>query len=266
MRAIEIQEHLRQLNGGWLDLNNTVDTFKAGDPDAPVAGIAVGWMSYVWALEEAVRLNCNVFVTHEPTYYDHHDNCPVMLSRPSVLAKLQRIEEHGLVIIRCHDLWDQMPGIGIPTSWGEYLGFGDPISGAGYFRVYDVSGRTAGDVAQHIAKRTAALGQDAVQLIGPGSRQVSRVAIGTGAITPFFSMVEDHHADLVICTDDGFTYWRDGAFAIDNDIPVIVVNHAVSEEAGMANLATHLQEVFPETPVHHIRQECMYRLVGALET
>ena len=263
MRAMQIQEHLRQLNGGWLDVNNTVDTFKAGDPDTPVTGIGVGWMSYIWALQEAVRLKCNVFVTHEPTYYDHFDNCPDMLARPSVANKLRLIEEHGLLIIRCHDLWDQMPDIGIPASWGEFLGFGDPISGAGYFRVYDASGRTAEDVARAVAKRTAALGQDTVQLIGPGSRPVNRVAIGTGAITPFFSLVEDHHADLVICTDDGFTYWRDGAFAIDNDIPVIVVNHAVSEEAGIANLARHLQEAFPETPVHHISQGCMYRLVGA---
>ena len=39
----------------------------------PVKGIAVGWMSYFDSLRRAVALGCNLFVTHEPTYYDHLD-------------------------------------------------------------------------------------------------------------------------------------------------------------------------------------------------
>ena len=68
--------------------------------------------------------------------------------------------------------------------------------------------------------------------------------------------------DLVVCTDDGFTYCREAAYAIDMGIPVIVVNHAVSEEAGLMNLARHLSERYPAVPVHHIPQRCMYQLIG----
>ena len=57
--------------------------------------------------------------------------------------------------------------------------------------------------------------------------------------------------DLAICTDDGFTYWHDAAYAIDMGIPAIVVNHAVSEEAGLMNLARHLAKV------HGIRIQVM---------
>jgi hypothetical protein len=45
-------------------------------------------------------------------------------------------------------------------------------------------------------------------------------------------------------------------------IPVIVVNHAVSEEAGLMNLARHLSERYPAVPVHHVPQRCMYQLIG----
>ena len=262
-KARELQSYLRSLNGGWMDEKKTVDTFKAGDPDAEVQGIAVGWMSYTWALWQAIDLGCNVFVTHEPTYYDHYDNNAEMFCLQSVQDKRHFIKENGLIILRCHDLWDQVPGIGIPDSWAQLLGFGEPIDGTGYFRVYDVSGRTAGDVARQIAAHTGSLGQEAVQLIGSLGKPVTRACIGTGAITPFLTFVHEYDADLAICSDDGISYWRDGAYAIDMDIPLIVVNHAVTEEAGMANLANHLQSQFPHVPVHHISQGCMYRLVAA---
>ena len=48
MKARELQSYLRSLNGGWMKFGKTVDTFKAGDPEAEIKGIAVGWMSYTW--------------------------------------------------------------------------------------------------------------------------------------------------------------------------------------------------------------------------
>jgi putative NIF3 family GTP cyclohydrolase 1 type 2 len=94
---------------------------------------------------------------------------------------------------------------------------------------------------------------------------VSRVAIGTGAITPLFSYIDlyeaAHGLDLAICTDDGFTYWQHGAYALDAGLPVIVVNHATSEEPGMMRLAEHLADQFPGVRVHFIPQGCLYALI-----
>jgi putative NIF3 family GTP cyclohydrolase 1 type 2 len=261
MQAHELQAYLQTLNGGWVHPEKTVDTYKSGSPDAEIRGIAVAWMTYTWALRQAVELECNVFVTHEPTYYNHWDNDPTIMRMQGVLDKQTLIDQNSLVILRCHDLWDQMPEIGIPDSWAHFLGLGPAMGGQGYFRVYGVAGKTALEVAQAVAGRTRHLGQETVQLIGPADKPVTRACIGTGAITPFLTLVKDFQADLVICTDDGITYWRDAAFAIDMDIPMIVVNHPVSEEAGMVNLAKHLQARFPHIPVHHIPQRCMFRLV-----
>jgi len=263
MKARELQSYLRSLNGGWMKLEKTVDTFKAGDPEAEIRGIAVGWMSYTWALQKAVELGCNVFITHEPTYYIHRDNDAEVFRFQEVRAKRQYIEENDLIVLRCHDLWDQAPVIGIPDSWGELLGLGEPIDGSGYFRVYDVSGRSALQVAQQVAARTTQFGQEAVQLLGPVDEPVTRVGIGTGAITPFQRLLDEYSIDLAICSDDGFSYWRDGGLAIDMNIPVIIVNHAVSEEAGMIHLAEHLEARFPAIPVHHIPQRCTYKLIRA---
>ena len=263
MNAEDIRKYLKTMDDGWVNWENTVDTFKSGDPKSEVRGIAVGWMGYTWALQKALDLGCNMFITHEPTYYNHYDTDQDVFRYETVVAKRKMIEESGLIILRCHDLWDQVPKIGIPDSWAMQLGFENPVNGEGYFRVYDSPAKTAITVAQEVAEKVKELGQNAVQLIGPDNRLVSRIAIGTGAITPFTRFIDNYQIDLAICTDDGFTYWRDGALSIDMEIPVIVVNHAVSEIHGMKQLSHHLADRFSPLPVHFISQSCIFKLVYA---
>lgn len=264
MQAQDISNYLRSLDGGWVDWNDSVDTFKAGDPATEVRGIAVGWMSYTWALERAVELGCNLFITHEPTYYSHRDNDETVFQYDKVRAKREFIASNGLVILRCHDLWDKYPGLGIPDSWAAFLGFNNPLVTDGYFRVFDVTGETARSLARRVARKTAALGQESVRLLGPADTPVHRLALGTGAITPFRRMMDSYGCDVAICTEDGFTYWRDGALAIDLGIPAIIVDHAVSEIYGVQKLAEHLAEKFPNIPVHSIAQTCMFQTVHGI--
>jgi putative NIF3 family GTP cyclohydrolase 1 type 2 len=261
LTAGEVQSYLKSLDGGWVQWDKTVDTFKSGSPEAEVKGIAVAWMSYTHALKRALELGCNLFVTHEPTYFNHRDDDARIFRFPAAHAKREFIEKSGLVILRCHDLWDQYPKIGIPSGWGQLLELGDPIEGSGYYYVYDGKGRTAGALARQIAARTASLGQPGVQFIGPETKRINRIVLGTGAITPMFLFIEKLAADMAICVDDSFVYWRDGAYAIDAGFPVAVVNHPVSEEYSMSLLARRLSEKFPQVPVHHIPERCMYRIV-----
>lgn len=261
MKASEVQEYLQSLRGTWNYPVDTVDTFKSGDPDAEVQGIAVGWMSYTWALREALKLGCNLFISHEPTYYNHWDNDESIFRFAGVRDKRNFIEANGLTIIRCHDLWDQISEIGIPDSWGKLLAFNNLVERTEHLRVYEIEVTNAKALALQIAQRTAPFGQPGVHLIGRADAPVKRVSIGTGAITPFLTCVEQFGVDCAICTDDGIANWRDGGFAIDMDIPLLVVHHHVSEEVGIVSLANHLRNAFPSTPVHHIAQQCMYQLV-----
>ncbi len=185
MTAHDVREHLKSLDGGWVNWDDTVDTFKIGDPSVELTGIAVGWMSYTGSLKQATELGCNLYVCHEPTFYNHHDTDEGVFADAGVQAKRDWLEDSGMVVLRCHDLWDQIPRIGIPDSWGEFLELGEAIDGEGYYRVYDVSGRTALSVARQVAARTQRLGQDTVHLLGDGDAAVTRVVIGTGAITPY---------------------------------------------------------------------------------
>jgi putative NIF3 family GTP cyclohydrolase 1 type 2 len=263
LTAGDVHEYLRSLGREWIDPQDTVDTFKAGKPETPVKGIAVGWMSYFAALREAVARGCNLFVTHEPTYYNHRDTDPSVFSFEIARRKKTFIEENELTVIRCHDVWDRVPGIGIPDAWGRYLGWTKVVRQQTFYRVYELPPVTAGELASRVAGKVAPLGQSAVQLIGPADNRVRTVAIGTGAITSLRTMIADLKADLALCTDDGFTYWSDGAMAIDMGYPVIVVHHACSEEVGMVELANHLREKYPGVPVRHVSQKCMFTTIQA---
>jgi len=262
LTAGNVHNYLRSLGAGWVDSKRTVDTFKAGSPDMSVKGIAVGWMSYFDSLRRAVELDCNLFVTHEPTYYDHRDMDQSVFEFETARKKKEFIEKHNLSVIRCHDVWDQYLKLGIPDSWGSFLGFTNCVLSRDFYRVYELPAMTAIQLACHVAGKIADLGQQGVQLVGPSDKTVRRVAIGTGAITPFRFMVKELQAEIIIATDDGISYWRDAALAIDMDFPMIVVNHPCSEEIGMKNLAACLSEKYPGVPVHHIPQKCMFKIIN----
>jgi len=74
----------------------TVDTFKAGDPDTPVTGIATTMMATYDVLRRAAASGKNLIITHEPTFYAHLDtpeglpeNDPVWAEKRAFIEKLE---------------------------------------------------------------------------------------------------------------------------------------------------------------------------------
>jgi len=70
MNTNDLRRHLLS-RVAWVDQSRTVDTVKAGDPDRPVRTAAVGWIASIENLRRAVELGCDLFVTHEPTFWQH---------------------------------------------------------------------------------------------------------------------------------------------------------------------------------------------------
>jgi hypothetical protein len=91
-----IQEHV-----GIPWQKETVDTFKAGDPDTKVTGIAVTMMATFDVLQRAAASGENLIITHEPTFYNHLDDfteIPQKQNDPVLAEKLALIKEHHLVV------------------------------------------------------------------------------------------------------------------------------------------------------------------------
>src|SRR5436190_8911271 len=87
----------------WSD--PTVDTFKSGDPDTPVTGIATTMMATLDVLQRAAEAGANLVITHEPTFFSHLDDVKTLEQDrdPVYLAKQAFIRDHHLVVWRFHD-------------------------------------------------------------------------------------------------------------------------------------------------------------------
>ena len=79
----------------WRD--KTVDTFKAGNPDTPVTGIATSFGGTLDVLRRAAASGKNFVIVHEPTFYSHEDK-QKNLTGEIYRAKRTFIDKNGL----CH--------------------------------------------------------------------------------------------------------------------------------------------------------------------
>ena len=263
MKAIELHDHMKPL-GPWVDWDSTVDTFKAGDPDTEVTAIAVGWMSTLAALREAHDMGCNLFVTHEPTFYGHREQNTAVHQDRAYVEKKRFLQDTGMVVYRCHDVWDRVPDEGVQDSWTRGLGLeSQPYvdDETHWLRVYEIEPASLQDLAQHVADRLAPVGQQDVQVVGDPAKICSRLATGIGAYGGMdrFRVMMALGADAVVATE--LCYWRDVRWAEDMGLGLIVCSHAASENWGVCNLAAHIAAAFPSVPVHYIDVSCPYRLV-----
>jgi len=281
MKAKELREHMQKV-GTWVNWERTCDQFLAGNPDSEVTGIAVSWMPTFFTLKKSLEEGCNFFVTHEGLYIAVLDEegkivegspevinnpwlralgFPIILSQDDAWVRKKKwLEETGMVILRCHDFWDDFPDVGIHGAWADWLGFnGKPVASKRFYEVHEVGDITLSDLAEKILNRVKPLGQDAVHVVGDLNKKVSRIAIGTGAITDYREM-RRLGADVLLVTDDGTRLWESGQWSLDSGIPLIIVNHSTSEEPGMRTLARYIQEKLPNIPVKQIPIGCIYKV------
>ena len=249
MKAREILEHFQKV-GAWVDWDTTCDQFLHGDPDADVTGIAVAWIPTNDAIRRASEKGCNLFITHEPAFYPGYEG--TASGDRLIRAKKDLLDRRGITLLRCHDTWDRMPEFGIPDAWAAYLGFTtEPRPVESFYKICLVDDLSVEDTARHILSKVRSLGQDTVLIFGDRSRKVRRLAVGTGAIT-YLPHMHELNPDAILATDDGINFWSGGLWAIDIDIPLLIVNHATAEKPGMQAMARYLREVFPGVACNYI--------------
>lgn len=262
MRVSQLRDLLWSLHPG-LDREKTVDQIIAG-PDQEIRQAAVCWMPYSWTIKEAAARGANLLVAHEPTFYDHFEFRQGLDQRylEAKAEKEKLIEELGITVLRCHDVWDAVPERGVPDSWGRFLGLGQPVASTLYHRIFRVEPATAWRHSQRIAEKTKLAGQSTLAFYGNPEALVETFGIGTGCCSSphdLFTL----GADMALCVDDIIRSWIDGEWSSDTGRPILVVNHGVSEACAMESLAAKARELLPETVVSVIHQGCSFQEVRA---
>ena len=112
-----------QKNVGVPWQTQTVDTFKAGDPDTVVTGIATSFTDSYDVLERAAASGKNLIISHEPSFYNHLDETKWLENDPVFRQKIDFIREHHMVVFRFHDHWHMRTPDGIQTGMVHALGW-----------------------------------------------------------------------------------------------------------------------------------------------
>ncbi len=244
----------RQVGIPWQ--SDTVDTFKAGNPDAPVSGIAVTMMATLDVLQRAVAAGDNLIITHEPTFFDHRDvsdQLPEKDDDPVLVAKRKFIADHNLVIWRFHDHWHARNPDGIEVGMVHALGwekFQDPHDQY----LFHIPETPLDQLASDLKRK---LGIHIVRVVGdPGLRVTTLVlAPGAAGLTAHAKALEMPDVQALVIGEaqewEAVEYVAD-AVSEGKQKSLIILGHIPSEQAGMEECTRWLKTFVTEVPIQFV--------------
>jgi putative NIF3 family GTP cyclohydrolase 1 type 2 len=241
-----------RVNCEWS--KKTVDTFKAGNPDTKITGIATAGFATLDVLKKAAASKCNFIIVHEPTFYNHHDD----LTRygendATVAAKLKFIKDNNLVVWRFHDHWHRHQPDGIYVGMIEALGWeAYKADKAGH--VFALPETTTRKLAQEMKKK---LGGRVMRCVGDPDLRVKRVVLAVGAPGSKVQIEAFRRNDIDLLLAGESAEWETTEYVRDTISTgkkkgLIMLGHNNSEEKGMEYCAEWLKAFIKEVPVEFI--------------
>jgi len=230
----------------------TVDTFKAGDPDTPVTGIATTMMATFDVLKRAAAQNANLIITHEPTFYNHEDQTASFqaASDPVWRDKEAFIKEHHLVVWRFHDHWHLhqpdgiLSGMAHALDWEKYQSASTP-------NLFVLPRQSVHDLAASIKER---IGIKILRAVGDPAMQVTRIALVPGAAGTETHLKFLRRDDVEVLVIGEVPEWETIEYVADaaaegKPKALILMGHIPSEQAGMENCAEWLKTFIQGVPI-----------------
>ena len=246
-----IQEHV-----GVPWQKETVDTFKAGDPDAKVTGIAVTMMATFDVLQRAAASRANLIITHEPTFYNHLDEfteIPQKENDPVLAEKLAFIKEHHLIIWRFHDHWHRRTPDGIEAGMTHALGW-EAFQDKQNQYLFTIPETTLDKLAANLKAR---LELHTMRVVGDPKMKVTRVALSPGSAGMQREIGALDNRDIQLLITGESREWETVEYVADavsekKNKALIMLGHIPSEQAGMEECTRWLKTFVSEVPVNFV--------------
>lgn len=255
--ASVVKEIKNQVTCDWQE--KTVDTFKAGNPESELTGIAVCMFADMPTLKKAVDLGCNFIVTHEPVFYNHMDETAAFKNDPVFQKKMKFIKDNGLVIFRFHDHIHRTEPDGISIGMIDKLGLKDHAVN-GSLTYFELPENTLANYAETLKER---LGMESIRVIGNPEMRFSNVTFMAGAPggQRQIKMLQSKYVEVLIGGEapewETYLYVNDAA-SQGKKKAVIFLGHIKSEEAGMKYCADWLRGFIDEVPIHFVENEANF--------
>lgn len=238
----------------WSD--KTVDTFKAGNPDSKLTGIATCMFADMEVLKEAVKKNCNFIITHEPTFYNHLDDTSGLQNDSVFQEKMKFIEDHNLVIFRFHDHIHQTEPDGISKGMIREMGL-ENYSENGSLKNFIIPKTSLKKFTKRLQNK---LDVENVRVIGNPDMEFTRLAFSAGAPGGKRHIKTLSGPDVEVLIAGEAPEWETYLYANDavqqgKNKAVIFLGHIKSEEAGMKYAAEWLDDFIDGVPIIFIENQ-----------
>lgn len=251
LTANQIIERIqKQVGVPWR--SRTVDTFKAGNPETVVKGIATSFSATLDVCQRAATSRKNLIIVHEPTFYNHLDETKD-LNGEIYQVKRTFIEKNNLVVWRFHDHWHSRRPDGILTGmvaaldWEKYQSTKNPES-------FELPSSSLETLVKSIQKQ---LEIRSLRVIGDARMNVRHVALAAGYndLRGIMNWLDNPDIEALIIGEtrewEGVEYARDAVTA-GRQKALIILGHVPSEERGMKECAQWLKTFTPEVPIEYL--------------
>jgi putative NIF3 family GTP cyclohydrolase 1 type 2 len=245
-----------QAHAGIPWQQETVDTFKAGNPDAEVRGIAVTMMATLDVLQRAAAAGQNMIITHEPTFYNHLDKPDELEQKendPVLAAKRAFIQQHNLVIWRFHDHWHRMKRDGIEAGMAHALAW-ERFQEPGNQYLFAIPETDLEHLAADLKSR---LNIRVMRVVGDPKLKINKVALVPGSSGFAKETRALEIGDVQVLVTGESREWETVEYVADavtegKPKALIMLGHIPSEQAGMEECAHWLKTFVSEVPVEFV--------------
>ncbi len=247
-----VAEIQKQVGVEWQ--HDTVDTFKAGNPDTVVTGVAVTMMATMDVLQRAAANKLNFIITHEPTFYSHLDVPEGIAENDPVWAEKRAfIEKHGLVVWRFHDHWHMRKPDGIEAGMVHAMGW-EKFQRPDNQYLFTLPEITVKDLAQQVSKK---LNSSVVRVVGDPGMKVTRIGFSPGAAGSEREIHALEQDDVQVLLVGETREWETVEYAADavsegRKKALIVIGHIPSEQPGMDECAHWLKGFVKNVPIEFV--------------
>jgi putative NIF3 family GTP cyclohydrolase 1 type 2 len=233
---------------------NTVDKIRSGRPDQIVTGIVTTMFPTIEVIEKTKKLGANFIIAHETPFYNNNDETDWLKDDDAYKYKVDLLNKYKIAIWRFHDNWHGHKPDGIAMGnlikfgWEKYYNPENP-------RLITLpAAMTTKSIAEMAKKR---LGISTVRVVGDLKQECKTIYLAFGYMDPRtqIPVIQKLKPDLILSGEtrewETVERVRDG-LAIGQKTSLLVLSHAVSEEAGMEYLVQWLQPKVAGVTVTHI--------------
>ena len=233
---------------------NTVDQLRSGSMEQEITGIVTTMFPTLEVIEKTARAGANFIIAHETPFYNNADETDWLQQDDAYRYKVDLLNKHKIAVWRFHDYWHAHKPDGIIMGTLTKLGWADHFDPDNP-RILTLPKPVP--IQSVVALTKDRLGIKTVRLVGDPTKNCRTLYLAFGYMDSKrqIAAIQQYKPDLILSGEtrewETVERVRDG-LRMGQSTALLVLSHAVSEEAGMEYAAGWLQPKVPGVRVTHI--------------